>query len=663
MTSILDPDRHRFDRSAYERPNYKYRCGRGAAWGKPCMRGPKPDGSCGGTSACNTIKNKNGRYECRRSAIAGGPCESGPLPDGRCSIIQPPCMPRRSLRGIRGRLCLLALGVVLAFIGGFNALSEDSFAGLNWATPGPLTANHAGFITADDCKLCHAAHNSGVEGWFTALFAPANLTAKCTSCHSFDGPARLAHNQANPERPDLGETSCMMCHTEHKGETASIIEHDDVQCASCHKKQFSSFSRAHPKFPERFPYDRRTAIKFDHGSHFAKHFTDARYAEKAPETCLSCHSQDPNERSLVRAGYESSCAACHSDQIAKRELVVLRLPEFTENIIDLDRVVEACGPTIEAFEILIEKVEALEAGDEPEEDEEEDEFESVSIDEKSIIGAYLLDVAVDDPDSYNIPMQELILAMAEEGVSPLAELVDDRAGREVARRLLAGLNPEVVKRLACAWAANLEYEMPAEASLGGWYGDFVELRYRPTGHNDAVSRNWIEFGLASAQITPGDEEGDDEEGDGEQGDRAIELRDSLISPKEGVGACAKCHSVNADADDENNLSMGWRARDVKDSGRNFQFTHGVHINLLDARMTEISQSGQGCRVCHILDKQADFASGYGDFDPQSYQSNFLAIDKETCTDCHSKGNVREGCQLCHDYHRGPFFKIRISNNE
>ncbi len=653
MTSILDPDRHRFNRSDYERPNFKYRCGRAATWGKPCIRGPNTDGSCGGTTACKPAMNKNGRFECRRSAIAGGPCENGPQPDGRCSITQPPCMPRRSLRVIRSRLSLLALALVLAFIGGFNGLSENTIAGLNWADPGPLVANHAGFITIDDCKLCHASHNSGAEGWIKALVAPTDMTAKCTNCHSFGGPERQAHNRANPERPDLAETSCLMCHTEHKGEHADIIEHDDVQCASCHEKSFTNFSRSHPTFPERFPYDRRTAIKFDHGSHFAKHFTDARYADNAPATCLSCHSPDPNKRSLVRAGYENNCAACHGDAMAKRELVVLRLPEFSENIIDRDQVVEACGPTIEEFESLIERIESLEDGDEPEEsegDEEDEEFESVSTEEKSVIGAFLLDVAADDPDIYNDPMQELVLAMAEDGIAPLAELIDERSGREVASRLLAGLNPEVTKRLACAWAANLEYELPAEAVLGGWYGDYLELRYRPTGHNDAVSRDWIEFGLASSR----------DAGDDESGERAVALRDSMIDPKEGVGACAKCHSVNAATDDENALSMGWRARDVVQPGRNFQFSHGVHLNLLDARITEIGQSGQGCRVCHILDFEADFAAGYDDFDIKSYTSNFKAIDKDTCSDCHSKGNVREQCQLCHDYHREPIFRIRIS---
>lgn len=148
MTSILDPDRHRFDRSAYERPNYKFRCGRAATWGKPCMGGPNLDGSCGGTTACSPVKNKNDRFECRRSAIAGGPCEHGPDSDGSCSVTQPPCSPRRSLRGIRGRLSVLALGLVLAFIGGSMGPSDSNIVGFNWTIPGPLTDTHANFITA-----------------------------------------------------------------------------------------------------------------------------------------------------------------------------------------------------------------------------------------------------------------------------------------------------------------------------------------------------------------------------------------------------------------------------------------------------------------------------------------------------------------------------------
>ena len=49
---MMDPERFNHDSSAYERPNYKFRCGRAAAWGKPCPNGPGADGSCGGIAAC-----------------------------------------------------------------------------------------------------------------------------------------------------------------------------------------------------------------------------------------------------------------------------------------------------------------------------------------------------------------------------------------------------------------------------------------------------------------------------------------------------------------------------------------------------------------------------------------------------------------------------------
>ena len=330
MTSILDPERFRFDRSTYERPNFRYRCGRAAAWGKPCVRGPNLDGSCGGTAACVPVKNQNGRHECRRPAIAGGPCADGPLPDGGCAHCQPPCVPRRSLRGIRGRLGLLALGLVVALVLGLSGLSSGRLAAIDSSNPGPLTTGHAGFIAAGDCTVCHASHNTGPAGWIAAVFTAADVTGQCTDCHVFGGPARQAHNRVNAGRANLGETTCQMCHTEHKGAFANIVEINDVQCATCHKTKFTSFSRGHPAFSKTFPYASRTAIKFDHGSHFSKHFADARYAERAPATCLACHSQSPNQRSLVRSGFEQTCAACHGNLMADRELVLLRLPEFEE---------------------------------------------------------------------------------------------------------------------------------------------------------------------------------------------------------------------------------------------------------------------------------------------------------------------------------------------
>lgn len=504
---------------------------------------------------------------------------------------------------------------------------------------GDLSVPHK-FI-ADNCRVCH-------RNAFERVADQA-----CLSCHADVG------NHADPAKltgAELAQPSCQSCHIEHEGAVADIADVDDVACASCHEPKFVSFTRKHPPFSENFPYSVRTAIRFDHASHLEKHFADARYAERAPTRCAACHNESPNQRSLVAAGFEGACAACHADQIAQRELVLLRLPEFEENLIDTEAVVEACGPTLEVFEALIERVEALEAGEEPETDEEDgEEFEAVSTEEISLISAFLLDVASDDPDDYTEPMQELILALTNGDVEPLVGAIEERVGEPNSARLLAGLNPEVIKRTACAWAANLEYELPAEATTGGWFGDFLELRYRPRGHADDVAKAWIEYGIAAAA---------DADPDDDSGARAFDLRDSLIDPKEGIGACAKCHAVSAfDAENENALTVQWRVRDVLVSGGPLKFGHGIHIRTVDARETELSEPERGCRWCHKLDIEADFKSGYADFDPHSFASNFKAIEKQTCVTCHAEGNMREDCQLCHDYHREPSFSMRMSNNE
>ena len=102
-------------------------------------------------------------------------------------------------------------------------------------------------------------------------------------------------------------------------------------------------------------------MQFNHSSHLGKHFTDQRYLERAPADCTSCHEVDTAARAVEPAGFEKTCAACLSDTIRERELVVLRLPEFEENLIDRDAVTEACGPTLESWELLREQMDAVNA--------------------------------------------------------------------------------------------------------------------------------------------------------------------------------------------------------------------------------------------------------------------------------------------------------------
>jgi len=217
------------------------------------------------------------------------------------------------------------------------------------------------------------------------------------------------------------------------------------------------------------------------------------------------------------------------------------------------------------------------------------------------------------------------------------------------KALLAGLNPELAKRVACAWAANQEYEAPEDPVDGGWYAEATELKYRPTGHGDAVARSWIEFAIAAAAEFAADDE---------QSERALALRDQLLDPKEGVGACIKCHAVSdttatsADSDGDGlSLQVGWGYPMASSAQRYVKYNHAPHINLLGRDL--------GCRTCHVVDGKADFAGSFADFNPHSYVSNFRSIAKETCTECHAPGRVRQDCLLCHEYHYEPRFKKQM----
>jgi hypothetical protein len=648
---MMDPEKFKHDISRYERPNNKFRCGRGAEWGKPCEFGPYTTGRCGGTSECRPAKVGD-RWECRRTAIAGGPCENGPNADGSCCNQHPPCQPRRTVRSLRGMLAIGAFAVVVGVIALMLTLGGDGAARDSIIHAGALTGGHANFTSAKGCVSCHTAHDKDAGDWFLAAFSEEDMTGQCLDCHTFGGDPRLGHNAQFAAKAPA--TQCVMCHTEHKGEDADIKLLSDAQCSNCHKDEIDSFSANHPVFGADFPHDRRTSVQFDHNSHLSKHFVDQRFQERAPTDCTSCHTVDTAARAVEPAGFEETCASCHSPAIRERELVVLRLPEFSENLIDRQAVTEACGPTLESWELLKEQMteitDAVEAGDEVELPEaEEEEYEAVSLDEGDPVSAYLLGTVADDMDSYTEPMQEFIMRLVEEGPAPLAELVDERAGESVSPAMLSGLNPELVKRVACAWAANLEYEAPAENELGGWHGDALELRYAPTGHGDSVVKAWISFALASTA----DEEADN-------ADAVEAMQSAVLDRKEGAGACTKCHAVSED--EAGARSAEWRYQ--ASTARPYTtYSHGAHITLLNPQGINLMDPENGCRTCHKINQDAAYQSAFEQSDPHHFQSNFFPIKQETCAQCHSEGQVQQNCQLCHVYHANPGFDLRMVENE
>lgn len=650
---ILDPDRHKHDRSAYERPGLAFRCGRERFWAKPCRQGPNADGSCGGTRECVPFKNETGRYECRRPTLGGGPCEEGPRPDGSCSLRRPPCVPRSTLRAWRGRLALSTAGLILAFISGLLAFARGGSVPFGPVDPGPLSMKHATYTRAEGCVSCHAPQDLEPSNWVQALGRKADLSTQCIHCHAFDGPVEKAHNAVFPERKDLKDTSCVLCHREHKGADFNIATMTDAQCNTCHSVKFKSFSEGHPPFGKDFPHADRTAIQFDHQSHLSRHFRDPRWMAKVPANCLSCHAvKSVFDRDVKTGSFEKNCASCHLTDIAQKDLVVFRLPEIARNTLDRDTVLDACDPARK-------ELEGAKGGAAERDKSASEAFASISYEMPTAASGYLLGVDTDDAEAYGEPIQSFILDLAREGNAPLARLVEARAGRPASSKLLAGLSAELVQRAACSWALNEEYEPPRSEGKGGWQADLLELRYKPAAHADPVAKDWIDFAV----------EAEDEAQDDLTRRGAESMRREIASRGEGAGSCTKCHAVTLEKTDEGKTKrfVEWNYH-AADERPYTAFSHGVHVSFLGG--------GKACVRCHLVSPRADYAGSFKSEDPQHFVSNFQPIRKEICMQCHTgqsaslvkpilrrgdqKGEIRQNCLLCHVYHRHPVLKWPVS---
>ncbi|GJL79307.1 MAG: hypothetical protein NPINA01_22960 [Nitrospinaceae bacterium] len=549
--------------------------------------------------------------------------------DGKCCNTHPPCVPRQSLKTYRRRLVILVVSSLFALIcvSWMTDQLQENYFGLS---AGPLSSSHIKFAEKDGCQVCHEPHRKSAFNWLKASVTPVNLSAKCEECHVFGGPALKAHNGNIEETPQLQDTHCLMCHREHKGEAFGTRTFTSRKCNFCHKTQFKSFSSGHPEFSTDYPHSKTDSIKFNHSTHLKKHFLEPKHSDKAPENCMGCHKL-MNQGSFQSGKFEVVCADCHKSQILTKDLVLIRLPELDKNRIDKEAIMKACG--------IMRGSSAPQKGDE--------DFLSISTDTPTLTTSYLLNTPEDDPEGYSEKLQDLILAMAQESTSPIANLIDRHSPRPIAKQMLAGLNPEVVKRAACAWGLNAEYDPPAKASFGGWHADLLEMRYTPVDHKDPVALSWIEFALA---VPLG-------KMDDMKRERALAMRDQMLSSKEGVGGCFKCHAANAapSLDGENRLSIHWGYKDLKNLPY-LKFSHKSHLDVLG--------KGKACKTCHVLNESTPLELSANELDSMLITSNFNPMNKNTCMKCHTKGKVRQECQLCHSYHLEPGFKekVTLANN-
>ena len=109
----------------------------------------------------------------------------------------------------------------------------------------------------------------------------------------------------------------------------------------------------------------------------------------------------------------------------------------------------------------------------------------------------------------------------------------------------------------------------------------------------------------------------------------------------------KCHSV-----DEVKVSMAkqfivnWQAYKPEDGLKTaVHFSHSAHFSLL---------GDKGCLTCHVRDDEADFAAGFKDRNPATFNANFKPLPRQVCAECHTAAKAGDKCLTCHNYHLGVY---------
>ena len=253
----------------------------------------------------------------------------------------------KPVRDIRARRQLLSRWVGV-FCLGLLILVVSRTADHRFLMPGPISSVHS---TVSTCSDCHSAAEAGPIGWIHAAFSsstPRKEASACLICHDATPAAmdphgiaveklkaytrrleqsgavretRLTASVRNALLPASRAFSegvyCATCHQEHNsGDDLATIGND--QCHGCHAVQFDSFATNHPDFGN-YPFERRTRINFDHGSHFGKHFPEslkkAALAKAVPKECASCHTAGTDRGRMDVKPFAQVCAACHLGQI------------------------------------------------------------------------------------------------------------------------------------------------------------------------------------------------------------------------------------------------------------------------------------------------------------------------------------------------------------
>jgi hypothetical protein len=234
------------------------------------------------------------------------------------------------------------VGIIAFFLSG-----EE---GRHFMMPGKLSSHHAGLT---DCSSCHSGAQSGQVDLLHRLMTqvePRQNSNLCLTCHVMGAEPfaphthavddlerrteklRLASKDWQPEnlmqriafpatvksRGADAELQCATCHKEHQGVFANLKAVSNQRCQTCHVSRFGTFADSHPQF-EKFPYQRRPRIAFDHQSHMTKYFPEAAKAaisgQVAPDNCTDCHHVGVRQRYMQVNSFATMCSGCHNGDI------------------------------------------------------------------------------------------------------------------------------------------------------------------------------------------------------------------------------------------------------------------------------------------------------------------------------------------------------------
>ena len=687
--------------SDYERPGSDWVCGRMCELGQSCRLGPDSKGGCLVQSRCQPEK-KGEKYHCTRAAVHGGKCKEGPTVDGVCCQADLRCRPQRSLAAKRRLLSCIAtaIGVLFClFIFGGSSPTQR-------LAPGKVSMAHAAI--EDDCQACHASAAGGLGHWIHASFDSQGAlkdSERCLRCHQDIGENALFAHSLSVERLSertrellensqptetpvslqlasltgpltaKDELTCATCHREHHGRKASLTQLTDMQCQSCHARQFHSFEHGHPLLGD-YPYQRRTRIYFDHNTHLKKYFVLDEFKRTMPEglkpdSCQACHQPDASGQFMLTGSFQKTCASCHEQQIEDSEfpgIPFFALPVLNDSLGD---VVGSWPHTSGVFKTaqLPHLMELLLKSD--------SDYQS-AVQQQGGLDFRRLDESDRQKQQAfgkaGRAIKKLLYDISTQGEAALQQ----RLGKQGAAYLK--LKPSIVPSLQLAqqlWFPGLIEEMERENlsetaagkerpvtrtenrfvtsdKSGGWSisnTDFT-IRYRPLGHADPVIKAWLDEAVQrDPQLLAQD--------------RMWQVLSSpTASGTESAsgalasGRCLMCHTV--DRDRESGIAkINWKPSSLPPTGEQFtRFSHRPHLSL---------GGRQNCESCHTLDPagsdlstvlkkdffQRDAENLFWQINENASQtctSGFQPVNRQMCVSCHNRSTATQSCLQCHQYH-------------